>query len=197
MTLSRKEYLKIKVFNPALQRKLLQNLSNKISILHIPAWLPPNNEPQTPTPPCPHPPPPISRLIFKLEQNNKSKHARSTAVVCHRERLPSARKELQWEADGKEAPSDSPSKLFDKCSFYVATQVWKSAHWLVQIVHNVTLKIQLMESILRGEKNTFQMICVGGIPFQAMILCAICHKSCKITIFQHLFTLLRDKSVEK
>lgn len=157
-------------------------------MLHIPAWLPPNKDPKTSTPSLP-----VSRLISKLEQNNKSKHARSTAVVCHRERLPSARKELQWEADGKETPSDSPAKWVDKWSFYGATQVWKSA----QIVHNVALKILLMESILRGETNPLQMICVGGIPVQAMILCAICHKSCKRTISQHLFTLLRDKSVEK
>lgn len=47
--------------------------------------------------------------------------------------------------------------------------MWKSAHRLVQIVNNVALKTLLMESILRAGMNILQMICVGGIPFQAMI----------------------------
>lgn len=154
-----------------MQRKMLQSLSNENSILHMPAWLPPNNEPKKSIP-CTIP---ISRLIFKLEQKNKSKHVPKRHCPVTENIFPSPGRGC----DGKQMAKSSSRfgiKIF-----------W----WMAFLFRNVSVKkctlarphcaqcglkkTLLMETVLRAGINILQMICRGGIPFQAMVFCTICH----------------------
>lgn len=150
-------------------------LCRENSILNIPAWLPPNNEPKK-IHPLYYP-----RLTSYLQTGAEKQEQTRTESCCH---VPPRTCLLRQEGAAmgsrwQRTREDFASKELNTWYFYLGTTAWKSAHWLFHSVHHVAStkkkkKKHLIETIWRAGMNILQIISVGRIPFLATIFCAIC-----------------------
>lgn len=106
----------------------------------------------------------------------KQERTRTEAPLsCHREHLSFARKGLRWEADGKEL-----EQIWHQTILMNGLFIWERQREKVHTGSSTFCtmwpqKNTVDGNLLRAGIKILQMICRGGIPFQAMIFCAICH----------------------